>query len=375
MKIDKIKVYVLEFIFLAILSFALFVPNTFNKITIAIVVTTCTIIAFFTIKKRKVESIDSKKVEMVLIFLAIIYLLVFYVLGLYFGYYKATYTFGLNTIIYQIIPMTFIIISSEILRNILLAQNVKLNKILTFTIMVLLDIIIYYNVYDMTSYDKMLEIIGFSLFASISCNLLYNYISNKYGIKANIYYRLITILYIYIIPYIPNVFLFFRSILRMIYPYIIYQILEYTFSKNNMIVAVEDKRKNIISKIIFVVITIILAMLISCQFRYGILVIGSGSMTNTINKGDAVFFKQYKQQETIEIGQVIIFNKDDRKIVHRVVDIKKVNGETRYTTKGDANQENDDGYITQKDIIGLSKFKIGYIGYPSIWIRDIFLDE
>jgi signal peptidase len=158
----------------------------------------------------------------------------------------------------------------------------------------------------------------------------------------------------------------------MIYPYIIYQVLEYTFAKNNMIVAVEDKRKNIISKVIFIIITIILAMLISCQFKYGILVIGSGSMTGAINKGDAVFFEQYNAQDEIEIGQVIIFNQDNIKIVHRVIDVKNVNGETRYITKGDANQDNDEGYRTNEDIIGICKFRIAYIGYPSIWIRDIF---
>ena len=372
MKIDQIKVYILEFILLAILSFALFVSNIFDKITVSILLTICAVVASFIIKKRKVESIHAKKVTTLLIIFAIIYLVAFYLLGLYFGYYKSTFTFSLTTILSYILPMSLIIISSETLRNILLAQNTKHSNVITFIIMVLSDIIIYYNIYDMTSYDKMLEIIGFTLFASIACNLLYNYISNRYGIIGNILYRLITVLYIYIIPYIPNVFIFFRSILRMIYPYIIYQLLDYTFAKNNMIVAAEDKRKNVMSKVILATVTIIMAMLISCQFEYGILVIGSGSMTGAINKGDAVFYEQYDGHEEIEIGQVIIFDQDERKIVHRVVDIKKVNGETRYTTKGDANQEHDDGYITNEDIFGISKFRIAYIGYPSIWIRDIF---
>lgn len=160
MKIDKIKIYILDFILLAILSFALFVPNIFNKTIIAILFTICAIIANYTIKKRKVESVHTKKVTMLLIFFAIIYLLAFYLMGIYFGYYESVFKLGTNTIIAPIIPMTFIIISGEKIRNILLAQNIKGNKILTFIIMVLLDIIIYYDVYDMDSYEKMLEIIG-----------------------------------------------------------------------------------------------------------------------------------------------------------------------------------------------------------------------
>lgn len=372
MKTDKIKVYLLEFILLAILSFALFVANTYSKIILAGLLAICSIATWFLIKKRNVESVDSKKVTTILLIFAIIYLIAFYAMGLYFGYYKATITFSFWALTRYIIPTAIIIISSEVMRNIFLAQNTKFPKTITLIIMVLIDLIIYTDIYNVNTFEEMVEVIGFTFFASVACNLLYNYVSNRYGIVGNIIYRLITVLYVYIIPYIPNVYIFFRSILRMVYPYIVYQVLEYTFAKDNMIVALEDKRKSLTNKIVLAVMTIVLAMLISCQFKYGILVIGSGSMTGTINKGDAIFFEQYNKKDKIEIGQIIVFNKDNLKIVHRVVDVKKVNGETRYTTKGDANQENDDGYITTEDVVGICKFRIAYIGYPSIWIRYIF---
>ena len=51
---------------------------------------------------------------------------------------------------------------------------------------------------------------------------------------------------------------------------------------------------------------------------------------------------------------------------------KNVNGEYRYFTKGDANKEIDPGYVTKKDIVGVTKFKIKYLGYPTLWVQDIF---
>lgn len=374
MKTDKIKIYFFEIILLTILSFALFVSNTYSRTLIAVVLIVCVITQKNFIKKRSIESVNSKKVTMILIIFAIIYLISFYAMGLYFGYYKATILFNLWSFKNYILPISAIIISSEKLRNTLLAQNIKFSKILTFIIMVLIDLLVYANIYNVNTYQKVIEIIGFSIFASIACNLLYNYTSTRYGCIGITVYRLITVLYVYIIPYIPNVYIFFRSILRMIYPYIIYQVLEYTFVTNKMIVNKKDKTKNLISKIILGVMTILIAMLISCQFKFGILVIGSGSMTGVINKGDAVIFEQYSNEE-IKIGQIIIFEKNNLQIVHRVVDIKKVNKELRYITKGDSNQQNDDGYITKQDIIGVSKFKIPYIGYPSIWIRDILSNK
>lgn len=375
MKTDKIKVYVLEFVLLAILSFTLFVSNMYNRTTLAVLLILMSAATCFLLKKRKVESIHYRKVITLLIIFSIIYLIAFYLMGMYFGFYRATITFSTQTLMKYIVPTAIIIITSEIIRSVLLAQNTKFTKAITLAITVLIDLIIYVDIYSMNTFDQVVEVIGFSFFASVACNLLYNYIAARYGVIGNIVYRLITVLYVYIIPYTPNVYIFFRSILRMVYPYIIYQVLEYTFAVNNTIEAAEDKRNNVISKVVLGFITLVLAMLISCQFKFGLLVIGSGSMTGTINKGDAVFYERFDGDEDIEVGEVVIFKQEDRKIVHRIVDKKTVNGEIRYITKGDANGQNDDGYITNEDVLGVSKFRILYIGYPSIWIRDMYANQ
>lgn len=372
MKLDKIKVYLVEFVLLAILSFALFVPNTLTRIELSILLGICAIIVWFGIRKRKTESIHSRKVTILYIIFAIIYLIGFYALGLYFGYYKATFQFGTWTLINRIIPTAAIIIASEIIRKVLLAQNTKYTSLLTFIAMVMVDLVVYVDIYSVLNYDKVVEVIGFTLFASIACNLLYNYTANRYGIMGNIIYRLITVLYIFILPIVPNVFIFFRSILRMLYPYVIYQILEYTFGKTVKAVPMQDKKTSVISKVIFGTITILLAMLISCQFSYGILVVASGSMSGAINIGDAVVYQAYDGKQNIALGDVLIFDKDGTRTVHRVIDMKNVNGEQRYITKGDANQQQDTGYITNENIIGITKFRIAYIGYPSVWLHDMF---
>ena len=114
-----------------------------------------------------------------------------------------------------------------------------------------------------------------------------------------------------------------------------------------------------------------IVMLISCQFRYGILVIATESMTGEVDKGDAVVYEQYKNQ-IIEEGDIIVFKVNDSLVVHRVVEIERVNNINRYYTKGDANSFIDVGYITDSNIVGVTHFKIKYIGYPSLWIRSLF---
>ena len=153
-------------------------------------------------------------------------------MGIYFDYYKSVILFSFKTVINYIIPISAIIITSEIIRNIFLSQNTKFTSTIITIIMVIIDLVIYLDVYNLNTYEKIIEAITFIFFASVACNLLYNYISKRYGYKGNVFYRLITVLYVYIIPYIPNVYVFFRSILRIVYPDIIYSVIEYTFPTN-----------------------------------------------------------------------------------------------------------------------------------------------
>lgn len=371
MKKDKIRLYIVEIVLLIILSLALFVPNIINRKILALVLTLFTIVVKLVVKKKNIKSIYDKQVFWLMIGFGVIYLIVFYLMGLYFGYYKAAATFGFKTIIDFILPFILIIVSSEIMRETLIGQKFKASQTLVLINMILIDLVVYIGVYDLTNFDDALAVVGFIFFASVACNLLYDYISTRYGAKGIIAYRLITVLFIYIIPYVPDVYIFFRSFLRMVYPYLIYVTLEYTYSKTNYATAYRDRKKNIvITTVLLVTMTLIIA-LVSCRFRYGLLVVGSGSMTGAIDKGDVVFYKSYKN-ETLKTGDIIIFTHNDIKMVHRIVQIENVNNEYRYFTKGDINQRVDDEYRVKKDIVGKTIFKIKYLGYPTLWVRDIF---
>ncbi len=380
MKRDKFKIYILQLLLIVILFFALFAPSIFTRSILMVIMFIYMIITFFFLKKRKIDSIYKKQVTILMTIFAVLYLGLFYLIGIYFGFEKSKIILSIWSLFRFIIPLSIIIISSEIIRKVFLSQeaiihiksiNINLSQIFTYIAMVLVDLVIYTGIYDLTNLDDFLMALGFVLFASLSCNLLYNYISVRYDSKGIIIYRLITILYVYFIPIVPDVYIFFKSFLRMLYPYIIYIFLEKLYSKNDFTISYIDKRKEIVGNTVLLVVMTLLIMLISCQFRYGILVIGSRSMTGTINKGDAVIFEKYDNQN-IQKGQVIIFDYNGVQTVHRVFEIKNVNGVYRYYTKGDANKNMDDGYITEDKIYALVKLKVKYIGYPTLWVRELF---
>ena len=368
---DRIKIYAMEIILLLFLLLTLFESNIISKIVLAVILLIYMVISGFLLKKRKIISMYSRQVTVLLGIFGIIYLAAFYLLGLYFGYYEAPIKFSFWSIINYIIPTAVIIITSEIIRYIFISQQDKFTRGVTVAVMILIDLIVYAGIYDFTKLNDVVTVMGFVLFSSISCNLLYNYITVRFGYKGIILYRMLTVLYAYFIPIIPNVYIFFRSFFRMIYPYFIYLVLEYTYSKTNFAIPYEDKKMHVIGNFILLLLASVAIMLISCQFKYGLLVVGSGSMSGKLNKGDIVFFERYEKQE-IETGDVIVFKKAGIQVVHRVVDVKKVNNKFRYFTKGDANPTLDEEYVTEDEISGVLLFKIKYFGYPTIWVHDIF---
>ncbi len=381
MKKDKIKLYFFEIIFLILLFIALFVSNKISRLLLSVVVMLFGILVKIIFKKKKIIYSFSKEVTYLMIGFGLLHVGLFYLMGLvHFNFNRHLVLFGFKTIINFIIPYMIIIIASEVIRFTLLSQNGKIrirntnydySKGLTFIIMVLIDLIIYLGVYDLSRLEDLLAAIGFISFASISCNMFYNYYTKRFGIMGIILYRMITILYVYIIPVIPDMFIYFRSFLRMLYPYLMFLVLDNTFGKKRFVMSYYERRKNVAFVTSLIAFMVILTMIISCQFHYGVLVVGSESMTGAINRGDVSFFEKYHEQD-IKVGDIVIFHYDNIDIIHRVVDIKNVNGELRFYTKGDVNKVNDPDYRIKKDIIGVNLFKIKFIGLPTMWLHSLF---
>ncbi len=57
---------------------------------------------------------------------------------------------------------------------------------------------------------------------------------------------------------------------------------------------------------------------------------------------------------------------------HKKYEVRKINNVYQFITKGDANKNIDNGYRKNSDISGIVKFKIKYIGLPTLWLRSLF---
>ena len=375
MPIDKRRAYIVSLSILAILLVLLFAPGGSGRIIAAILLLPLAIVTHFLIQKRVIISIYSKEVSLVVGIIGALYLMLYFVSGLFFGFYKTGYNFGIDFLFRLTIPIAVIIVATEIIRHILVAQKDNITSTISFFICLTADVIIVSTVAGITNFSTFMDVVGLTLFPGILYNILFNYLSVRYGILPSLIYRGFTVFAFYLIPYGSNISDSLVGMIQLLLPIAIYVFIDILYEKKRRYALGEQSIvKKTFSRIITAVAVIIMVgtvMLISNQFKYGALVIATDSMTGEINKGDVVIMEKYEDQ-AIEKGQVIVFENGKAMFVHRVVKIEIINGAARYYTKGDANEDMDAGFVTKHDIVGLVDFKIPSIGYPTLWLRSLF---
>ncbi len=370
---DKKQLYAVTFFILAALILAIPFQEKYSRFVAAAIFLIAVLTIGFFIKKRSILSYHKRNVLLIMTVIAALYLMLYYLSGLYFGFGATYMKFSIAQLVLYIFPIVVIVLTSEYVRTVLHGQGSKLVSALTYVICVISDVFIAGGVNGINSSYKFVDFVGMTLFPAITGNILYHYISKRYGTLPNVSYRLILTLYTYVIPFAPDAPQVLPAFARLVSPIIVYLFIDLLFEKKRRMATHKKSKFGFIIPCIAAIIMVAFVMLVSCRFRFGILVIASPSMEDEINVGDAVVFESYEHCGEIEENDVIVFSKDgNRKYVHRVIEISTVNGQRQYITKGDANEDADPGYVTEGQIIGVVRSKVLYIGYPSIWLRKIF---
>ncbi len=362
-------------LFAALLLILLLPMEESGRIIAAILLLLAAIIMPRFIKKRSILSIHKKQVLLIITAIALLYVMFFYLSGLEFGFYRNPYRLTASNFWRFFLPIAVIIVATERVRYVLMAQKEFLTRALCYVSCVIADVLICSNIPSVTSFNLFMDVVAGTFFPALLSNLLYNYLTKRYGMYPNIVFRLITILHAYTFYVSSLIGESLINLIKLFLPIVTYLFIDALYEKKVRYALGNKSRLWKISSAILTVIVVIImvgtVMLVSNQFRYGALVIATDSMTGELNKGDIVFFERYEEQPIVE-GQVIVFEKSNSMIVHRVIDIEIINGVARYYTKGDANEDRDAGFITDADIVGVTELKLPYFGYPTLWMRGLF---
>lgn len=369
---NKRTLYIFSGSILAVLLLVLALPlGISGRIIAAVLLLPAAVLMTFIIKKRSIYSINTRQVILLMSVIALVYLMLYYVSGLYFGFYKNPYRLTFNNFWQFALPIAVIIVSSEIMRAVVLAQGDKWGNLLVYLACVAAELLTFSTIPSVTSFAKFMDLVALTFFPAIISNLLYHYLSKRYGMVPSLVFRLATTLHAYLLPIKSGISDSLLSLFKLLIPLAIFLFIDALFEKKRRRALAKKNIFSIPVTVLAVIIMVLVVMLVSNQFYFGALVIATGSMTGELNKGDVAIFERYEDQFLGE-GQVIVFEKDGSMIVHRIVDIEVINENKRYYTKGDANDENDAGFITDSDIVGLVNHKVPYFGFPTLWLRSLF---
>ena len=367
---DKATAYVLSIALVFALLCAFFVPSSYAKAITALILIAFLVASTTTIKKRPILSHNKTEVFLIMLAMGAVCLVIYYLSGLHFGFFRSSTPFSIGSIWKNILPIAIIIIAIEIIRYVLLAQRWLVSHVSAFICGVLSEVLIFASLSGINSFSAFMDAVGLYLLPAITANILFQVLGRQYGCLPIIAYRLIWALYPYVLPIYPQTPDVLLSFAKMVIPLLIYWFVSALYSKTKKYETAKSKAVKGGSVGIAAIIMIAIVMLISAKFQYRAIIIATESMTGSLNKGDVIVYEAYDDQILSE-QDVVVFRQSDARIVHRVVLIERVDGANRYYTKGDANEEPDDGHITDQNIEGVVLFKIPYIGYASIWLREM----
>ena len=372
MKSSEKNILTLEIVSLIFLLFHLFLFK-FDNIYVVFTFLLLLIIALNLITGFEKNRKRFKKDGIILsIIFTLSYLFIIYLSGLFLGFERNGYSLTFLNIVRNSFPILVVIIISEFLWFELntKSENQKLLIILGTILFILVDINIAMQAYDFSNLNDLLEMAGLVILPSITKNILLTYFSLEFGFASTLIYRIIIEIYVYLVPILPDFNIYLESIITFVYPLILLKITKLML-KTDEEKEITVKKKNISKfvNVFVILIMLVIVLLTSGVFKYYFLSIGSGSMTPNINKGDVVIVEKLKENELEKIkkGDVLVYQKENQVIVHRVTE---VNNDT-FKTKGDNNDEEDVWVVNKKDIIGITKVRIPLLGYPTVWLNEL----
>ncbi len=307
------------------------------------------------------------------------YLIIIYGMGLLIGFVKLPFSHTPLAIIKNITPVILLIVFKEIIRY-LICKNSSDSKwpvIIITSLYIALGIIMEFSYANISSFEGLFILFTVTILPLSFKEILYSYLTYNVSILPALLIRILMESFIFIVPFYPNFDNYLSAVLGILYPFIVYRAVSsaITHAEKKDRIVVKTYRKLITYPIYLILFTLI--VLISGVLRYQLIAIGSDSMKDVYQRGDAVLvYKHTKDSaDKINVGDILAYYYNNTVITHRVVDKYYSNGHIAFRTKGDNNKVIDDNVVLDDDVRGIVVNKIKFIGFPTILLQEMLNKE
>lgn len=296
-------------------------------------------------------------------------------LGFLFGFGKSPYDLSLKGILINLFTVYVVLAGRELLKDYIINSFEKRDKlkiiVITTLLFTLFGIPLNKIIYINNKYF-LIQYLGEYVITSLCENIFSSYLIYLGGAKFPILYFSIIKSFEYLSPILPNLQWIVISSINILILMFNIGVVDYIycFDKRDF----KYKNQNITEWAMMCIISVFIIWFALGIFPIKPLAVVTGSMKPFINPGDIVIIKKFKN-DTLKIGDIIQYQKDNIYVIHRITDIKKYNDEVKYVLKGDNNPSVDDIPVSEKMIKGKVIAVIPKIGYPMIMFKKVITDN
>ncbi len=312
----------------------------------------------------------------VIFIIVCIYVIGYYLSGIFFGYQKTIYSHTFLGIFSNFLFYILVIMFQEYTRS-RLVNNTRSFAMYSLITIALIILSFNYNSFinNFSTGEVGFKFVASEVYPVIIKSILCTFLVKVGSYKLSLMFLLPQEITKYLVPIVPNmdwfVIVAFESALVLLtYYYVYYEHLinveRYTRK--------EIKKGSPRTTIPAIVFVLAFTFFVAGLFPIRPVALLSNSMKPYIKRGDVVLVRKIKHEDikNICLGDIIEYQIDNKIVIHRVINIIEGSGGKRtFITKGDANNAADPNPVEEKQVLGTAKSYIPYVGYPSV----IFSEE
>lgn len=310
------------------------------------------------------------------LFITILYIIFYFTTGLFIGYARNPLSMQSLLLLKNLWSFVVILFFQEYVRCSMVKSS-KTNKLILIAISVLFAFIEINisTINNLSTSAETFKYISKIVLPAFARSFLFTYLATLGGFKATLAYRIPTVLITVILPILPDYDWFFTSISELLVVVVIYLYISYQQTlKDRRISRKQKEKSNPIASVPALILLLLMVAFVAGFLKYQPVAIVSNSMVPIYQRGDAVIIEHIDKQnlKSIENGTIIEYILDGKIITHRVIEItKNKEGKVIYITKGDNNNAPDINPVYENQIIGIVRWYIPKIGYPSVWFSEL----
>lgn len=297
-----------------------------------------------------------------------------FVSGIVFTYTRNALAADGKSIALNILAYSIVAIAIEITRSRLIMLVGRRNAVWFGMIVTIVLALPYMNLgqaVELTSAERVVKMIFIDVVPSLMMSTVLTFLAVAAGFASQLTFRLGIVAATILPPILPKYDWYLIAMSSMLVCVAVYLVIDRSSRPHVNHRAHRISQVRIAYEIMAYSTIVALILFMTGIFAYRPMAIVSNSMKPVFSRGAMIVVQQVPAVD-ISTGDIVQYQGPGRMVTHRVIAIDydpSGTGERIFITKGD-NSPSQDPVVRAEQIIGVVKFSIPYIGYPTVWLRE-----